>query len=139
MHWSAGRNAGFSEAEPWLPVDPSYVERNVEREDADPSSLLNWYRRLIRLRREKAALRAGSYRTVGGVPRGVYAYLRELKGEKVAVLLNFNPRAAALDTRTWGKMGGTLPVLLSSHRGEGLEMRAGRIELAPHEALLLEM
>ncbi len=138
MQWSADEHAGFSRAEPWLPVDPSYVERNVERQDADPASLLNWYRRLIRLRGEKPSLRAGGYRAVGGVPRGVFAYLRELEEEKVAVLLNFTPRALSLavGTREWD--GTRFQVLLSTHREEGMELRAGAWELAPHEALLLE-
>ncbi len=141
MHWSGGRNAGFSEREPWLPVNPSYRERNVEREDADPSSLLNWYRRLIWLRRERPALRYGGYRAVGGAPKGLFAYLREKGEDKVAVLLNFTPRALPFDLGAHAAAGGSgsLRVLLSTHREEGTELVAGACELAPQEALLLEI
>ncbi len=139
MQWSAGKHAGFSEAEPWLPVDPSCAERNVERQETDPSSLLNWYRRLIRLRREKPVLRAGSYRAVEGVPRGVFAYLRELGEERVVVLLNFTPRPAPLLTSAPWKRGESSRVLLSSHRDEGIGLKPGDIELASNEALVLEV
>ena len=74
MQWSGERGAGFTTGEPWLPVDPSYAARNVERQDGEPGSLLNWYRRLIRLHMEKPALQAGSYRAIEDVPRGVFAY-----------------------------------------------------------------
>lgn len=137
MQWSAGRHAGFSEAEPWLPVDPSYAERNVERQDADPSSLLNWYRRLIHLRREKPALRAGSYRPIEGVPRGVFAYLRELEEERVAVLLNFTPRAVSLSVREGGLEGRLWTTVLSSDGEEGALHRGQAIELRPYQALIL--
>ena len=92
MHWDSGLNAGFTESEPWLPVDPCYPERNVEAELADESSLLNWYRRLLSLRSGSVALRTGSYRSLDAMPRGVFAYLREAEGQHVLVALNFASR-----------------------------------------------
>jgi alpha-glucosidase len=138
MQWSGERNAGFTAGEPWLPVDPSYAARNVERQDEEPGSLLNWYRRLIRLHKDKPALQSGSYRAIEDVPRGVYAYLRETEEEKLVVFLNFNSRAVRVDTNAEGKEGPLL-VLLSTHRAEGTEVEDRRIELAPGEVLLLEI
>lgn len=138
MHWSADRNAGFSRAEPWLPVDPSYAERNVEHEDAEPSSLLNWYRRLIWLRREKAVLRRGGYRELHGAPKGVFAYLREEGEEAVAVLLNFSSRPLSLEGLRMPPGAWRWRTLLSTHGGEGEESALHGLLLQPCQALILE-
>jgi alpha-glucosidase len=136
MQWSDGRNAGFTAGEPWLPVDSSFTARNVARQDKDPGSLLNWYRRLIHLRGERPALQGGSYRAVEGIPKGVYAYRRETQGDRIAVFLNFTSRAVAVEMNEEAK-GGTLRVLLSTHRDAGEGLMGTRIGLAPNEALLL--
>ncbi len=139
MHWSAGRNAGFTDGEPWLPVHPSFSRRNVAALDEDPRSLLWWYRRLIWLRRRHPALQVGGYRELKEVPREVFAYLRESEEEAVAVFLNFSSRA--VDFPIPGELLYESPawtVLLSTHRREGEGPgRQRRMGLAPDEALLL--
>ncbi len=131
MQWSAAAHAGFSTVEPWLPVHPEYTEINVERAEADPGSLLHWYRRVIRLRREEVALRRGTYRRL---PQGsgVLGYVREHEGERVAVLLNFEsrPRPAALPT------GASWRVLAASGHRVGDRIAGGTIELEPDGVLV---
>lgn len=135
MQWTAGPNAGFTTGTPWMPVDPTYVTRNVEAEDADPGSLLWWYRRLAHLRRRTRALREGGYRPIEGAPAAVYAFMREADGECVAVLLNFAARPSAVSLPEDG--GQEWRCLLSTHTAGGA--RAGaRVTLRPYEALLLE-
>lgn len=138
MQWNAGRNAGFTDGEPWLPVDPSYKWKNVEMEDRDPDSLLNWYRRLIRLRRKCPALSVGGYRPISGIPTEVFAYLREYGEERIAVFLNFSSRPVCLPrleeylgTPGW-------KVLLSTRRDQGENPDGSpRLELGPNEALIM--
>ncbi|MDI6873914.1 alpha-amylase family glycosyl hydrolase [Candidatus Solincola sp.] len=138
MHWSGSRNAGFTDGEPWLPLHPSFKWKNVESQDGDPASLLNWYRRLIRLRRENLALTAGGFIPIRNVPGTVFAYLRERGDRAVAVFLNFSSRSLAF--RVPGEVssrGTAWRALLSTHREEGEPLRpAGRLELAGYEALL---
>jgi alpha-glucosidase len=65
LPWSADApNAGFSFAEPWLPVDPAHLPLAVDRQEADPHSTLNLTRRLIALRKRLPALRTGAIRPV---------------------------------------------------------------------------
>ncbi|HEX8584957.1 MAG TPA: alpha-amylase family glycosyl hydrolase [Allosphingosinicella sp.] len=65
LPWSADApNAGFSDAEPWLPVDPAHLPLAVDRQEADPHSTLNLTRRLIALRKRLPALRTGATRPV---------------------------------------------------------------------------
>ncbi|MHA1337625.1 MAG: alpha-amylase family glycosyl hydrolase [Promethearchaeota archaeon] len=62
MQWTAGVNAGFCEPhiKPWLPIPPSYKERNVKSEENDPKSLLSCYKRFIHARNNTPALNSGS-------------------------------------------------------------------------------
>lgn len=136
MQRSDGKNAGFSSADPFLPVDPSYREKNVQRRERDPASLLNWYRSLIRLRKESPALQAGDYRSLDGAPPGVFAYTREAEGEKIAVLLNF-PSGRVDVSGVSGEPEGSLQVILSTHRREREKVAVSALALAPDEALLL--
>lgn len=136
MQWSGERYAGFSSAEPWLPVDPSYTSTNVERQETDPASLLNWYRRLTWARRQEPALQAGSYRTIDRVPDGVFAYLREMDESRVAVFLNFTSRAVECQVRSSVPADGVWKVLLSTHGPAGEELRLGTVRLEPNQALI---
>ncbi len=138
MQWDATPNAGFTSGEPWLPVDPCFTNRNVERQSDDPDSLLTWYRRLIRLRAEKPALHAGDYRAIDEVPRGVYAYVRQFEDEKLAIALNFTSRAVALPERLSGSAAERWTRVLSSHDEEAGSARGGAGRLRPHEVLILE-
>ena len=51
MQWSDGKNAGFTTGTPWLRVNPNYTAINVEKEAQDPDSVLNFYKKLIALRK----------------------------------------------------------------------------------------
>ena len=68
MQWSAEDYAGFSTVEPWLPVDASFTELNVEAQSQDPTSVLSLYKNLLSLRRNNPALQRGSYEGVNSVP-----------------------------------------------------------------------
>jgi alpha-glucosidase len=94
MQWNATVNAGFNEgAKPWLPVAADYKTRNVETEMADADSILNWYRQLIRLRRENAAISGGDYQTLAVDAPNVLGYTRSTQGKTVVVLLNLSGEA----------------------------------------------
>jgi len=91
MQWENKPGAGFTDGEPWLPVGPELTERNVANQEEDPNSLLNFYRRLIWLRKELPPLQTGSYRSLeDGVPFDCFIYLRELEQEKIMIALNFS-------------------------------------------------
>src|SRR2546429_9991889 len=132
MQWDATANAGFRTAEPWLPLPATYRERNVAAQREDPASLFSLYRRLIRLRKECAALRRGSYRTLPA-PRGVYAYARETDGERLIVALNFTnvKRQVSLGA------GESQVRFSTDHRRDGERAPLGRLGLQANEALVV--
>ena len=89
MAWGGSPSAGFSTASPdalWLPLHPTHRAVNVERQLAEPGSLLTLYRRLLRLRRATPALHSGSYRPLD-VP-DVFAFERAHGEDRALVLLN---------------------------------------------------
>jgi alpha-glucosidase len=139
MQWHGGLHAGFSdnpEAALWLPVNDNYVGVNVAAELADPDSVLNFYRSLLRLRKcQSKALRLGSWRTLIHYPDTHLAYVREWEAETVLVLINFADRAVPLGLdRPLGSEDWT--VLLGSHQMAGEALLP--IGLAPLEVLLLQ-
>ena len=95
MQWDASAFAGFSSVPPWLPLAEDFAGNNVACQRAEPSSLLNLYRRLIALRRLRPALTRGAYRPVA-VADEVLAFVREVEGDRVLVALNFAAGPAAV-------------------------------------------
>ncbi|MEM8718329.1 MAG: alpha-glucosidase [Cyanobacteria bacterium P01_G01_bin.39] len=93
MQWDDLVNAGFSfgkDIEPWLPVHQNYQEVNVTAQLKDPNSILNFYRQLIKVRKNHEALRTGSWRTLINYPYEHLAYVRETDSETILILLNFS-------------------------------------------------
>lgn len=120
MQWSPDRNGGFSRADParlFLPAiqDPIYGFNsvNVEAQQASSSSLLNWTRRMIAVRRRRLALSRGSLRFLYPANRKVLAYLREFEGEVLLCVANMSraPQAVELEL---GEFKGATPVELGA-------------------------
>ncbi len=128
MQWDVTPGAGFTAAEvtPWLPLADDAHRVNVETQDTDPHSDLNYFRALTRLRRVTPALVGGDYRSVDAPPE-VFAFQRRLDGAQVTVLLNFGAREHALGDLTAGE------TLLSSCN----DRPASGAPLRPHEARIL--
>ena len=98
MQWNATEKAGFTSGnEAWLPVHPNHPEVNVAVEDADPNSLLNTFRALLKLRKECASLREGSLTLLDGLPRGVLGYTRKTEQETLTILLNFEKQKKTVE------------------------------------------
>jgi alpha-glucosidase len=88
----AGPAAGFSTGDPWLPPVSDAERLCVRRQLEDPDSMLSLVRRLAWHRRYDSCLQRGEHRSVDA-GTGILAYLRELDGESLLVLLNFEPEA----------------------------------------------
>jgi len=91
MQWNAATHAGFSQSEPWLPVNKDYKTVNVNDQQPTSDSLLNWYRTLIQLRKSESALHSGGYRRLF-VEDDVFCYERKLQDELIVIALNFSSK-----------------------------------------------
>jgi alpha-glucosidase len=97
MQWNATVNAGFSTADPWLPVHDDFPERNVEAQSADPSSLLNFFKQLIQVRKTEPALQRGDFSPLVAEPKHLMAFFRTHQTDQVLVVLNFSSRELIFD------------------------------------------
>ncbi|MEN7528216.1 MULTISPECIES: maltose alpha-D-glucosyltransferase [unclassified Cupriavidus] len=116
MQWSPDRNGGFSHADPERLVLPplqgplyGYEAVNVEAQNRDPHSLLNWMRRMLALRRQHRAFGRGTLRFLFPGNRKVLSYLREYDGEHILCVANLSraPQAVELDL---SQFAGRVPV-----------------------------
>ncbi|MGZ3845490.1 MAG: glycoside hydrolase family 13 protein [Flavisolibacter sp.] len=100
FQWDNSANAGFTTGKPWLKVNPDYTTVNVAAEEKDSASCLNYFKKLIQLRKENLALTYGKYTLVDKGNPSVYAYTRDWNGKKLLVLLNFTNKPADVNTGT---------------------------------------
>jgi len=98
FQWDNTPNAGFTMGSPWLKVNPDYVKVNVANQEAEPNSVLNYFRKLVQLRKRELTLVYGKYELLDRENPGVYAYTRELNGEKILILLNFKDKISIAST-----------------------------------------
>ena len=132
MQWDDSPQAGFSTAEPWLPLAEDWATRNVESQRSDPGSMLTLHRRLLGLRRDHPALAVGGYRAVPLGIAEVFAYERFADGAVLRVLLNFGaaPQDLPLPEGGW-------TVLLSTRAGRAGEVAGLTLALGPAEGVIL--
>jgi len=98
FQWDATANAGFTTGTPWLKVNPNYTTVNVAAEDNNANSCLNYFRQIVKLRKDNPVLIYGKYVLLDQDNPDVYAYTRELDGRRILVLLNFRDKAASVKT-----------------------------------------
>ena len=115
MQWTAGRNAGFTEGTPWMPVNPNHTFINAESQVGDPDSVFHFYKKLIALRKQYPVIVHGDFTLLMPEDEQVFAYTREYEGKTLLVACNFSGEEAALDeaAHTRGEM------LIANYKDEG--------------------
>jgi alpha-glucosidase len=132
MQWTAGPNAGFGTGTPWLPIAGDAATVNVETERDDPSSMLSFYRALLRLRRAEDALSVGSYSALelGGDVLGFERFHQE---RRLTILLNFS----ASTQLTQLELPGSAEVIFSTCAARCLGAAGGELRLAANEGVVI--
>jgi len=151
MQWDDTANAGFSSGVPWSMIKLDSKVKNVQVQSADPDSLLNHYRSLIRVRSSHSALRSGGYIPVKANASGLFAMLRTADKETVLVLVNLTGEVISNPTLTWDKstLEGTLKPILLLGKGKPAAFTTaerGSVkdyiplpEIGPGETILLQI
>jgi maltose alpha-D-glucosyltransferase / alpha-amylase len=146
MQWNADRNAGFSTATPerlYSPVimDPvwGYEAINVEAQQGDPSSLLNWMRNMIALRKLFSVFGRGTMKFFDPANRKVLAYLRQYQDQRVLCVANLSRLAQPVDLDL-SEAEGAVPVeMLGYVDFPPIERQPYRLTLAPYSFFWLEL
>ena len=134
FQWNDAPHAGFTSATPWLKVNPNFVTINAAAQEKDAGSCLNYFRKLIVLRKKTPTLIYGKYSLLDKNNPKVYAYTREMDGQKILVLLNFSKdnASAAIDIKI-----DKAKLLISNYTDNTL--RKDTITLRPYEAVVYEL
>jgi alpha-glucosidase len=136
MPWTAGRNGGFSIADPeqlWLPVSSDVETINIESQLADPESSLNLYRRLLALRQASEALLQGEYRRHGATDEECLVYTRTTESECKLIALNLTDQPRELRTIERGTVE-----LSTSTRPTACQL-SGVLPLAGNEGVVVDV
>jgi alpha-glucosidase len=94
MQWSDSKNAGFSNNKPWIEVNKNYKDINVEKQINDENSIFNFYKTMIKIRKNNKAVIYGEYKLILKDDNSIYAYIRELKDEKFIIITNLTNKTA---------------------------------------------
>jgi oligo-1,6-glucosidase len=137
MQWDATANAGFTAGEPWIDVNPNYVQLNAAAALADPGSVFHTYRRLIALRHSRPIVAEGDFRMLLRDDEQVYAFTRTLGDERMLVVANLSGRAADVELPGVDEWS-TAEVLIENLPADASATDGhDRLRLAPWEARAL--
>ena len=130
MQWTAEPGAGFSEAEPWMMLNPNHVDINAARDRANPDGVFEWYRKLIALRRTESLVWAGAFELLLPNHPALAAYLRTEGARRMLVLGSYSGDEVHLSAANL-PLGDWQPVLANA---DGVNAPGGEITVPPYFA-----
>ena len=141
MQWSAAANAGFSPegVTTWLPVNPNHADGiNVVEQQEDSESLLNFYKRLLRVRRQTLALIDGDYTPLHETSDNYFAFLRQSQetGQTCLVVLNLSEKS---DTLKLDLPSQNVHCRFSTHTPADESLSGEALKIAPFEIFIGEV
>jgi alpha-glucosidase len=134
MSWDESENAGFTAANPWLPLHPDWSTRNVARMTEESHSILTLYRQLLALRRGCLALSIGDFGLLQGED-ATLAYERRHNSERLIVALNLGERPQGLQLPDWARGS----MLLLSTIDDAVLVEDGMLRLRSNEGVVLKV
>ena len=134
MQWDSTKNGGFTEGKPWKKVNDNHQTINVVAQNKDPKSILNHFRKMVKLRKDNPVLVYGQYQILQESHSEIYAYTRTLDEQQVLVLLNFSKKQASI---TLEETTNTGTLLINNY--DRLDAREGQITLQPYQAIICEL
>ena len=132
MQWTAGKNGGFTDGEPWIEVNKNCDRINAEEELADPDSIFHFYRKLIKMRKEYDVIACGSFEPLAERPPQVFAFRRRYGEEELLLVSNFYIRETRWES---GLSLDGFEKLLGNY--DGMQEENGTFSLRPYETIVL--
>ncbi len=139
MCWDSTEKAGFTTGDPWLPLIWNHEAVNVEKQKDDSTSLLEFYKKLIRARKNSKALTKGDFEALDKKPVQLLSYIRTFGVEKVLVILNFENSPAKFLLENKPVSVDNCEILVSTHRKEGTFVNPAFLEIFPYEASIIRL
>ena len=133
VQWDNSKNAGFSEANPWFYVNPNYKKVNAAAEEEDVSSILNFYRKCLALRKSTDTLIYGTYKEYYHLSSKIFEYERSLDGDRYLIVCSYSKQHTGLRMpKFWRKAEKEL--VLCNYKKNGPEL-----SLRPYETRVYHM
>ena len=137
MQWTSGENGGFTKGTPWLKVNPLFKDVNVEAQEQDPDSVLNYYRKLVALRKSdelKEVFTYGEFLPEYENVDGVMAFYRKDESKCILVAANFGKDATTI------KLKSEIEKVWLSNRIDGtVDCEKDSLNLRSCEVVVLEL
>ena len=134
MQWTDERYCGFSDTKPWIPVSDNFEKINVKKQKQDRDSILEFYKKLIMLRKEKEVIARGNIEFMEVENAGVLAYTRCLDKKKLLVCCNFRDVESQMEfTQEWKSGRKILGNYEENHKNNYKVLT-----LRPYEIIVLE-
>jgi glycosidase len=128
MQWNQSPNGGFSQVKPWIETNNNFSAINVAESEADPDSILNYYRKVIKLKTSEVTLIYGVFTLIYRNHPEVYAYTRTFDNIVYTIICNFGSDCQTIELPVnRGK------VILSNYPQTNTENSK---QLAPYEAIV---
>ena len=137
MQWDDSENAGFTEGTPWIAINENYKTVNVKNEMADEDSVLNYYRKLIKIRKEEKAIVHGDFVPLLEDNNEVVAYERNYGSEKLLIICNFYGRDRIIEVEDIDESRDKVKVLISNYKDS--DVSPTKIHLRPYEAIIYKI
>lgn len=137
FQWDDSENAGFTEGKPWLPVNPNYTEINRKKQEKDPDSVLNFYRKLSELRRNpefQDTLTYGKTEAYMEDEKGLMAYFRRGLKQDILVAGNFLGTTKTIEISEM--LTKSEKILLSN---DDVELQENQLVLKPYQVVVLSL
>jgi len=131
FQWNTSENAGFTKGKPWLKVNPNYSEINAEAQINDPNSILNYFKKLVQLRKNEPVFTYGTFELEDKENTSIFAYTRTLNNKKMLIALNFTEKETLFNTSINTT---NAKVMLSNYNKTSFDNT-----LQPFEAIILEI
>ncbi len=131
MQWNSSVNAGFTTGTPWIKVNPNYNEINAESQINDKDSIFNYYKELIKIRKDNEIIVYGNYDLILEDSEEIYAYVRTLNEEQLLVICNFSSNTS--EFKLPNNIKSKYKKLLIANYDECKEETLENISLRPYE------
>ena len=132
VQWDASPNGGFTTGTPWMAVNPNYTQINAAAEIGDPGSILNYYKKIIKIRKSHLGLIYGSFTQVAADEPQIFAYVRADHNEKLLVVMNYGNTSRNFNA-TSGLLSLNATLLISNYPDSGSAI-SGPLVMRPYEA-----
>lgn len=136
FQWNTSPNAGFTTGIPWIKINPNYTTVNVTTEEADKNSCLNYFKKIIRIRKHYKTLIYGKYTLLDKYNKQVYAYTRSDNENTILIMLNFSSKPAEVHLN----QNLNRSICLIDNYADPFKFKLNTpIQLRPYEAVVLEL